>query len=76
MKYRVEFNTTGFYAGAGIWEVLDETCDIEADSPEEAISLVKAWWIETSDDPEAEAEKINQWAWAATSDMENYFYED
>lgn len=46
-KFRVEFNDTGFYSGAGIWETLDEYMEIEADNAQEAIDLAKDWWIES-----------------------------
>ncbi len=29
-KYRVEFNKSGFINGAGIWETLDEICEVKA----------------------------------------------
>lgn len=39
-KYRIEFNTSGFISGAGIWETLDEICEIEAASAMDAIDDV------------------------------------
>lgn len=39
-KYRVEFNTTGFISGAGIWVTLDEICEVEAASAMDAIDDV------------------------------------
>lgn len=36
-KFRVEFNTSGFYQGAGIWTTIDEIASIEADDAQEAI---------------------------------------
>lgn len=46
MKYRVEFNDTGFYSGQGIWTVLDETAEVEAENAEEAVELIIDWMIE------------------------------
>lgn len=42
-KFRVEFNTTGFYSGQGIWEALDETVEVEAETAQEAIEFVIDW---------------------------------
>lgn len=42
-KYRVEFNTTGFYSGQGIFETLDEIAEIEAENAQEAIELAIDW---------------------------------
>lgn len=60
-KYRVEFNTTGFYAGQGVWETLDEICEIEAETAQEAIELAITWFAE-NDTPEEEA---REYAWKA-----------
>lgn len=45
-KYRVEFNTTGFYQGQGVFEVLDETSEVEATNAQEAIESVIEWMID------------------------------
>lgn len=71
--YRVEFNTTGFYEGAGIWDTLDELCEIEASDAQEAIELAKEWWIEDSDNPEKTEDEITKYAWRAA---ENKYDED
>ena len=39
-KYRVEFNKSGFISGAGIWETLDEICEVKAASAMDAIDDV------------------------------------
>ena len=68
-KYRIEFNTSGFYYGQGVWECIDEFDDVEADSAEEAIELAKDWWIEQSycnGYSKDEIEKdIEEYAWRA-----------
>lgn len=46
-KFRVEFNTTGFYSGQGIFECLDETAEVEADNAKEAIELCVDYMVET-----------------------------
>lgn len=56
--YRVEFNTTGYYSGQGIFEVLDETNEIEAETAQEAIELAIEWLEEL--DP-----KCREYAWRA-----------
>lgn len=49
-KYRVEFNTAGFINGAGIWETLDEICEVAAASAQDAIDdVVYALRSEDSD---------------------------
>lgn len=55
-KYRVTFNKSGFFAGAGIWESLEELNEIYAYSEAEAIEAAKEWY----DDPEC-----NNFAWLA-----------
>lgn len=60
-KYRVEFNTTGFYSGQGVWEVLDETAEIEAETAQEAIEYAIDYFVETGDDREA----VEAYAWMA-----------
>lgn len=61
-EFRVEFNSSGFYSGDGIWEVLDETDHILANNAAEAIELVKDWWLESSssdyDDAKIEIESF------------------
>lgn len=49
-KYRVEFNTTGFYSGQGIFETLDEIAEVEADNAQEAIALSIDWMSHTEFD--------------------------
>lgn len=39
-KYRIEFNKSGFMDGAGIWETLDEICEVTAASAQDAIDDV------------------------------------
>lgn len=39
-KYRIEFNKSGFMVGAGIWETLDEICEVTAASAQDAIDDV------------------------------------
>ena len=60
-KFRVEFNTTGFIAGQGIWEVLDETVAVEAETAQEAIEYVIDYFVETGDDRET----VEAYAWRA-----------
>lgn len=64
-KFRVEFNDTGFYSGAGIWEALDEFCEIEAENASEAIDLAKDYWLENSCDAEKAEEEVKEFAWRA-----------
>lgn len=45
-KYRVEFNTSGFW-NEGVWEVLDETAEVKADDPVEAIDCIIDWMVDT-----------------------------
>ena len=74
-KFRVEFNTTGFYSGQGIWEVLDETAEVEAETAQEAIELVIDWL--EYDDPEC-----HEYAWRAAEiidgeyDYNNWQFKD
>lgn len=50
-KYRVEFNTAGFFNGAGIWETLDEICEVTAACAQYAIDdVVDALISEDNDD--------------------------
>lgn len=65
-KYRIEFNTSGFYYGQGVWECIDEFDDVEADSIEEAIELAKDWWIENADDPDIGLADVADFAWRAS----------
>ena len=58
MNFRVEFNTTGFYSGQGVWDVLDETVSVEADTAQEAIELVIDWL-------EADEPECHEYAWRA-----------
>jgi len=69
-KFRVEFNETGFYQGQGIWAVLDETDNIEADTAQEAIELVIDWFVENDVDyGEIDCDEIRtkyeEYAWRA-----------
>lgn len=63
--YRVEFNASGFYGGAGIWDTVDELVHVSADSAQEAIELAKDWWIETSSDVEQGESEVREYAWRA-----------
>lgn len=81
-KFRVEFNNTGFYSGAGIWETLDEIAEIEAEGVQEAIEYAKDWWVKTSDDVEAAEIEVNEYAWRSAEIkhdkdgyLENYKWE-
>lgn len=58
-KFRVEFNESGFYQGAGIWEVLDETAEVTAESAQQAIECVVDYLLE--DD-----ENANEYAYRAS----------
>lgn len=49
-KYRVEFNTTGFYSGQGVFETLDEIAEVEAENAQEAIELTIDWMIHSTYD--------------------------
>ena len=50
-KYRVEFNKSGFISGAGIWETLDEICEVTAASAQDAIDdVMNALISEDNDD--------------------------
>ena len=64
--YRVEFNTTGYYSGQGIFEVLDETNEIEAETAQEAIELAIEWLEES--DPEC-----REYAWRAAERIETEY---
>lgn len=64
-EFRVEFNRSGFYAGSGVWEVLDETNHILASDASEAIELVKEWWLENSNDFDEAKNEIESFAWRA-----------
>ena len=46
-KYRVEFNTTGFYSGQGVFETLDELTEVEAHTAQEAIERSIDYIVET-----------------------------
>jgi hypothetical protein len=46
-KYRVEFNTTGFYSGQGVFETLDELTEVEAHTAQEAIECSIDYMVET-----------------------------
>ena len=67
-KFRVEFNTTGFYSGQGVWETLDEIAEVEAETAQEAIELTIDWIngeiIADVDDERYIAP--DDWAWRAT----------
>lgn len=65
-KYRIEFNTSGFYFGQGVWECIDEFDDVEADSAKEAIELCKDWWIENSTDVKLATKNVFDFAWRAS----------
>ena len=69
--YRVEFNNTGFYSGAGIWETIDEIAEIEAENAQEAIEFAKDWWIESAshigNDTEEARKEIEEFAWRAAA---------
>lgn len=73
-KFRVEFNTSGFYKGAGVWEVLDETVSVPAHDAKEAMEAVRDWYIDTLvqyDDysyEDAEAE-VDSYAWMAMEEL-------
>lgn len=78
-KYIVEFNTSGFMYGAGIFEVLDETAEVQANSPADAIELCIDFMIDSEvayleNEAEAEAleESINDYAWRAAEISEDY----
>lgn len=81
-KYAVEFNRSGFMEGAGIFEILDETSEVYANTPAEAIELCIDFMIDSEtpyleDEAEAEAleESINNYAWRAAEIPENYMDE-
>lgn len=68
-KFRVEFNTTGFYEGEGIWEVLDETAEIEAETAQEAIEYAVDYFVKTGD----ERDTVEEYAWrAAEINLDEY----
>lgn len=60
--YRVEFKNPK----VGVWEVLDETMEVEGFDELDAIKEVKKWWIETADDPEMGAAEIEDFQWVAS----------
>jgi len=62
-KFRVEFNITGFYSGQGIWEALDDTVAVEAETAQEAIDSVIDWL--EYDEPEC-----HEYAWRAAERTE------
>lgn len=65
-KFRVEFNTTGYYSGQGIWDVLDETVAVEAETAQEAIDFVIDWL--EYDEPEC-----HEYAWRAAERTETRY---
>lgn len=65
-KFRVEFNNTGYYSGAGIWDTVDEISAIPADSEEEAVEFAKEWWIDFSFDCEQAKKETSEYAWRAS----------
>lgn len=66
-KYRVEFNTTGFYSGQGIFEVLDETEEVEAENANEAIELCIDYLVDSD---------INAYGGTYDFDAPEYIYDD
>ena len=64
-KFRVEFNNTGYYSGAGIWECVDEIGETEAEDAQEAIEIAIAWWAENAIDFETGENEANNFAWRA-----------
>lgn len=82
-KFRVEFNTSGFYKGAGIWETLDEFCDVEANTAQEAIESAIEYMadneynaIDNDVDYSIVENEIRQYAWRAAEpkyDENGYF---
>lgn len=66
-KFRVEFNTTGFYEGQGIFEVLDETAEVEAENANEAIELCIDYMVDTD---------INAYGGAYYEDAPEYVYNE
>lgn len=60
-KFRVEFNTTGFYSGQGVFETIDEVAEIKAETAQEAIEYAIDWFTE-NETPEEEA---REYAWRA-----------
>lgn len=72
-KFIVEFNTTGFYSGTGIWETLDEFCEVEADTAQEAIESAIEYMADVeynAADEDVDYDTIKnekeQYAWRAT----------
>lgn len=59
--YRVEF----INPKVGVWEVLDETAEVEGFDELDAIEEVKEWWVETADDPKTAAAEIEDFQWRA-----------
>jgi len=70
-KFRVEFNITGFYSGQGIWEVLDETVAVEAETAQEAIDFVIDWL--EYDEPECHEYAWREYAWRAAECTETRY---
>lgn len=64
-KYRIEFNTTGFFSGSGIWECIDEFGEIAAENAQEAIEIAMTWYAENSSDYAIGEEEANSYAWRA-----------
>lgn len=67
-KFRVEFNTTGFYSGQGVWETLDEITEVDAETAQEAIELTIDWIngeIIADVDDERYIAPVD-WVWRAT----------
>ena len=64
--YRVEYNDTGSYYGAGVWICLDETAVVEAETAQEAIELVIDWL-------EADEPECHNYAWRAAERTETEY---
>lgn len=74
--FRVEFNETGFYSGAGIWDTIDEFVEMEADSAAEAIECAAEYMIESMLNNELEDHDYDEvkksvygWAWRAAENI-------
>lgn len=87
-KFRVEFNSTGFYAGQGVWETLDEIAEIDAETAQVAIDyaidfMVDSDWL-SAESPEALRTVYSNYAWRAAEivgsngeyDYNNWQYKD
>lgn len=79
-KYRVEFNTTGYYAGQGIFETLDELCGMECENEQEAIECAIDWFTENDErfgDGETDVDEIKaeyeSYAWRAAEEIETEY---